>query len=437
MGFFSKIFKKAKKIVKPITKIVKKVAKKVKTIGKAVMKGVAKISNKLGPIGMIAMSIAMPYALTGLSNFTNFAQAYQGVGQTFLNAVGTVGNQIRFGYQTFNTSMSIAKKSITDVIGKTFQKFAPKGGTNIFSRISDGAKRLYTATKKKLQSVTPKFRTAVEGTVQADNTAMGYGFGETTTLSSSQAAKAFELGQISGEQLSQQTLSGKGGWFTSTNAVGVSNDKIVSEVINDAYKTRLDGFGVNAKRMFNDIKNKALEMDTYINDEQIGSFVENNKSASSYSNKIMEYTGDMDYTGSQKFQIKTEIPNLGTTGDYRLVGPIEGGGDASNYVFNGNETFGKQPATKNFFQKNANKLKNLTKGILSPTGNAPASEDIALPLRLDTSRIDMANSTYDGTNQKSSEGGSLVAAQFGQRAADIIRYTGNMNALNSGVSFVS
>ena len=40
---------------------------------------------------------------------------------------------------------------------------------------------------------------------------------------------------------------------------------------NDAYKTRLDGFGTNAKRMFTDIKNKALEMDTYINDEQIGS----------------------------------------------------------------------------------------------------------------------------------------------------------------------
>ena len=83
MGFFSKIFKKAKKIVKPITKIVKKVAKKVKTIGKAVMKGVAKISNKLGPIGMIAMSIAMPYALAGLSTATTFAQAYQGLRLTY------------------------------------------------------------------------------------------------------------------------------------------------------------------------------------------------------------------------------------------------------------------------------------------------------------------------------------------------------------------
>ena len=138
------IFRAAKKVVKkvtkPITKIVKKVAKKVKKIGKAVMKGVAKISNKLGPVGMIALSIAMPYALSGLSAGTTAAMSSSNV---FLKAVGTVGNQIRLGYQAFNTAMSVGKKSITDIIGKTFEKFAPKGGTNIFSRISDGAKRLY------------------------------------------------------------------------------------------------------------------------------------------------------------------------------------------------------------------------------------------------------------------------------------------------------
>ena len=74
-----KVFKAAKKVVKkvtkPITKIVKKVAKKVKKIGKAVMKGVAKISNKLGPVGMIALSIAMPYALAGLSTATTAAMS--------------------------------------------------------------------------------------------------------------------------------------------------------------------------------------------------------------------------------------------------------------------------------------------------------------------------------------------------------------------------
>ena len=426
MGFFKKIFKKAKKIVKPITKIVKKVAKKVKKIGSAVMKGVAKISNKLGPVGMIALSIAMPYALAGLSSMTTAAMSSSNV---FLKAVGTVGNQIRLGYQAFNTGMSIAKKSITDVIGKTFQKFAPKGGTNIFSRISDGAKRLYTATKEKLKSVSPKFRTAKEGTVEFFGAAdPGVG-----VMSSTDAAAALQRGTLSASELGQQTLTGQGGWFTRTNAAGVQADTIVSDVINDAYKTRLDGFGTNAKRMFTDIKNKALEMDTYINDEQIGSFVESNKAASSYRNDIMEYAGDMDYTGSQKFQIKTEIPDLAQTGDY-TYGIAR---DSNTLNFTGGETFGKQPATKNFFQKNSNKLKNLTKSILSPSGGGGGGGEGSLPLNLDTGRIDMAMSSYGGTDIKGSEGGTLVAAYYGQRAADLLRYTGNMNALNSGESYSS
>ena len=429
------IFRAAKKVVKkvtkPITKIVKKVAKKVKKIGKAVMKGVAKISNKLGPVGMIALSIAMPYALAGLSSMTTAAMSSSNV---FLKAVGTVGNQIRLGYQAFNTGMSIAKKSITDVIGKTFQKFAPKGGTNIFSRISDGAKRLYTATKEKLKSVTPKFRTAQGGQSQVFGT--GYGPDGPMLMDNSLVADKLQAGILKPGQVNMQSLTQDGGWFTRTNAAGVQADTIVSDVINDAYKTRLDGFGTNAKRMFTDIKNKALEMDTYINDEQIGSFVESNKAASSYRNDIMEYAGDMDYTGSQKFQIKTEIPNLGTTGDYRLVGPIEGGGDAANYVFNGNETF-KQPATKNFFQKNAKKLKDLTKSILAPSGDAPQGQG-DVPLNLDTSRIDMAMSSYGGTDIKGSQGGSLVAKVYGTDAANrLLSYHQNMNALNSGESYYS
>ena len=161
------VFKAAKKTVKKVTKTigksVRKVAKGIKKIGKSVMKGVAKVSNKLGPLGMIALSIAMPAMLGGLSTFTNYAMA-QAPG-TFLRAIGTVGNQIRLGYQAFNTGMSVAKKGISDVISKTFQKFAPKGGTNIFSRISQGAKNLYTSAKQKLQSVTPKFKTAPGGSV--------------------------------------------------------------------------------------------------------------------------------------------------------------------------------------------------------------------------------------------------------------------------------
>ncbi len=429
-----KVFKKAKKIVKkvtkPFTKIVKKTVKRVKKIGKAVMKGVAKISNKLGPVGMIALSIAMPYALSGLSTFTNFAQAYTGVGQTFLNAVGTVGNQIRLGYRAFNTAMSLGKKSITDVISKTFEKFAPKGGTNIFSRISDGAKRLYTATKEKLQSVKGRFGLKDTASGQSQVFGTGHGADGPMMMSNTDLAKKMTLpitdpNYISAGQVNMKSLTETGGWFTRTNAAGVQADTIVSDVINDAYKTRLDGFGTNAKRMFTDIKNKALEMDTYINDEQIGSFVEDNVGASSL--RVDTVGGPPNVN---KFQIKTEIPDLGATGDYKLLNPNE----PNSLVFTGGETFGKQPATQNFFQKNQKKLKDLTKSLLKPSGTAPI-EQAALPLNLDTSAIDMNQSTYKGTDIKGSEGGTLVAAYYGQKAADLLRFTGNMNALNSGEKF--
>ena len=430
-----KVFKKAKKIVKkvtkPITKIVKKTVKKVKKIGKAVMKGVSKISNKLGPIGMIAMSIAMPYALSGLSSIVGTAGGTTGLmnsSNIFLKAVGSVGNQIRLGYQSFNTAMSLGKKSITDVIGKTFQKFAPKGGTNIFSRISDGAKRLYTAGKNKLKNMMPKPLTAKGGTSEVFGT--GYSTDGPMMMSNTDLASKMTLpitdpNYISAGQVNMKSLTKPSGWFTKTNAAGIDADTIVSDVINDAYKTRLDGFGTNAKRMFTDIKNKALEMDTYINDEQIGSFVEDNVGASSY--RVDTISGPPNIN---KFQIKTEIPDLGATGDYRLLNPNE----PNSLVFTGNETFGKQPATQNFFQKNQKKLKDLTKSLLKPSGTAPI-QSAALPLSLDTTPIDMNQSFYKGTDQESSAGGTLVAAYFGDKKADMLRYTGNMNLLNSGEKF--
>jgi hypothetical protein len=226
-----------------------------------------------------------------------------------------------------------------------------------------------------------------------------------------------------------KSLTESGGWFTRTNAAGVQADTIVSDVINDAYKTRLDGFGTNAKRMFTDIKNKALEMDTYINDEQIGSFVENSKAATSYrTENVLNYSGSA--SDVNRFQIKTEISDLGATGDYKLFNPNE----PNSYVFNGNETFGKQPATKNFLQKNAKKLKDLTKSILAPKGDTPI-EQAALPLNLDTSKVDMSMSTYEGTDQQASQGGSLVAAVYGQDSANMLKYVHNMNLLNSGDTY--
>ncbi len=424
--------KVAKKITKPFTRVIKKVAKTVKKIGKSVMKGVAKISNKLGPLGMIALSIAMPYALGGLSSIIGTAGGTTGLmnsSNLFLKSIGTIGNSIRTGYQAFNTFAGTVKQGISKTISKAFSKLAPKGSGNIFSRISQGAKNLYNAGKEKLKSVMPKPFTAKEGTIEV----FGMGDPGVSVISSSDAAAAIQKGTLQASELGKQTLTQPGGWFTKTNSSGITSDRLVTDTINDAYKARLDGFGENAKRMFNDIKSKAMEMDTYLNDEQIGSFVENNKAAKTYTNEIMEYVGDMDYTGTRKFQLKTEIPDLAQTGDYTLGTArdrLEG-----TYNFTGGETFGKQEATQGFFSRNKSKIGDIAKGLLAPTPEAP-QPGVPIPTGSSYSMSNF-NANYGGTDIRGSGGGELVAKVYGNAAANNIKnYYKNMNLLNNGEVYI-
>ncbi len=438
-SFFKPIKKIVKKVVKPVKKIVKKTAKAIKKVGKAVMKGVAKVSNKLGPIGMIAMSMAMPYALGGLSSFTNFAMANtsQTIGGTFLRAIGTVGNSIRTGYQAFNAYATAAKQGISKAIGNAFSRFAPKGTGNFFSNISQGAKNLYNSAKQKLQSFMPKPFTAKEGTVKF------YDMDGVGTMTSSQAEAAIARGTLDPSMLGEQTLSGKGGWFTKTNSAGIKADKLVTDTINDAYQNRLKNFGPNAKRMYGDIKKIAIENGTYVNDEMIGTFVENNKATSQYFTEIKSYTGDMDYygTGTGKFDVQTEIADLAETGDYTLgtardrLSEIKGGEPV--YNFNGNETFGKQEATQGFISRNKDKLKKLTSAIgdsLLKPAEPEAEQPLEIPSPIQGMNFD---SSYLGTDIKGSKGGALVAKVYGDVAANNIQtYYKNMNLLNSGEKYI-
>ena len=163
MGSISRVFKKVtKSVTKPISKAFKGVAKGIMKVGKATLRGVAKLNQKLGPLGSIALAIAMPYALGGLSTATTAAMNST---NTFLKSIGTIGNQIRTGYQAFNAGISKGFSTITQSISKGFQKFAPQGVKNMFSNISTGAKNLYNSAKNTLKKYTPKPFTAKEGTV--------------------------------------------------------------------------------------------------------------------------------------------------------------------------------------------------------------------------------------------------------------------------------
>ena len=418
MGSVSRVFKKVTKAVtKPISKAFKGVAKGIMKVGKATLRGVAKIQNKLGPLGSIAMAIAMPYALGGLSTATTAAMNST---NTFLKSIGTIGNQIRTGYQAFNAGISKGFSTITQSISKGFQKFAPQGVKNMFSNISTGAKNLYNSAKNTLKKYTPKPFTAKEGTVEFFGAAdPGVG-----TLTSSEAATAIQKGTLSASELGTQTLTKPSGWFTKTNLVGVESDKIVTDTINEAYQNRLKGFGKNASTMFNDVKAKAIELNTYVNDEQIGSFVENNIGTKQYSKEILEYSGDMDYygKGTGQYNVKTEIADLGNTGDY-----IDNG--QGSYRFTGDKTFAKDPTVKTQKFDTKKIASSLSKSLLKPS--APLENK---PYYMGQQDMTM-NTTlggYTGTDIQGSGGGSLLEGVFSDADRQrIMTYYKNMNLLGS------
>ena len=178
MGSVFKAAKKvAKRITRPVSKITKGIARGIAKVGKSVMRGVAKINKKLGPLGMIAMSVAMPYALGGLSNLIGHggmaagqASGLMGSQNLFLRSIGQVGNAIRTGYQATTGAISNTMSTITKSISKGFQNFAGKfkGQNNIFSRISQGAKNLFNQSKTTVNNWKSKMkfgRTKVDGSV--------------------------------------------------------------------------------------------------------------------------------------------------------------------------------------------------------------------------------------------------------------------------------
>ena len=161
MGAISRVFKGAtkavKKVTKGVTKAAKKIGKGIARVGKSVWNGVkklggkafevyGKISGKLGPIGMIGLSMAMPYLMPGFSGaagglWTNFgAKATTWANHAtnpFLRTIGQIGGNI---YKGTNFIKGTAQ-GISQTIGKTFQGFASEG--TIGSRISTGISNLY------------------------------------------------------------------------------------------------------------------------------------------------------------------------------------------------------------------------------------------------------------------------------------------------------
>jgi len=413
MGSVAKAVKKVtKRVSRPISKITKGIAKGIVKVGKATMRGVAKIQNKLGPLGSIAMAIAMPYALGGLSNIVGHAgmaagqsSGLLGSSNVFLKSIGTVGNAIRTGYQGVTGFVGRQMSGITKSITKGFSDMGK--GNNIFARISRGAKDLFTKSRAAAQKFKPF--TAKTGSVEVSNFGNPFGYSQSTTMTSGQAGQLLSDGIISGDQLSNQAFS-KTGWLTKANPM----DKAVTEAINTTYeKNIMAGFDSTAKRAFLDYKAAADANGVKYNYQNINSMMKDNLTFDGTPDGMVGF----DFNKSGDYGIGTTQP-----------------GQASEYTFNGRKSFktnnGTSTLTKIKKAAKGKAMDALKNNLLTPTAAIPIQDFTGL--MGDTTQSTDGATVYGGTNIHGSSGGSLLEGTFNKAQQEqIMTYYKNMNIIGS------
>jgi len=416
MGWKS-FFKKVKRsVTKPISKVFKGVAKGIAKVGKAVMKGVAKVTKKLGPLGMIAMSIAMPYAMSGLSSMigyqagTPFASGLLARPEgTFLRAVGNIGAQIRNGYRIGSGAIGKGVSAITNKIGtigntitnsitQTFQKFSGKGtGKNFWTRISEGAKNLFNSAKSVVTGQPTSGSVDVYG---LRGNVHGEGLIK-TSMKSENAMALLDKGVIEGSQLSGQSFYGS------------SADKLVTETINKAAENTIKELSPNAYKHYNDVNNAYKANGTYINNQQALDTVLESQGTS--------YQGLTDFDGVYN-------SDLGMTGDYKLANPNE----PTSYTFTGDKTFDNPVAKKFKYKEKINKAKKASYKWIKDSLLKPVEWQEPTDYEWEaTQGAEFAGSTgavLSATDIKGSTGSSSYANVFGDAAWEKLKaYHKHMN----------
>ena len=414
MGSVRKVFKKVTKAVKkPVSKITKGIAKGIAKVGKAVIRGVAKINKKLGPLGTIALSMAMPYALSGLSaGFTNMA-ATQGTGvfNTFVRSIGQMGVNVGKGFNAISGQISKGFSNITGRITKSFSNIGK--GNNIFSRISNGVKNLYNKAKTNFGNTFGKKASA--GKVEVfSGTADG-----PILMDVTKAAEGITKGTIDASQLGTQTAGSQRGFFTKQlTKAQLDSQNLISKTINDAYADTLGGYSDNAMRFFTDVKKQAIAEGTYVNDFQVGELLKSNGLNQNVGYKNI--VADMGDEGTRFLQSDFDITK---SKNYKVLG------DGKGYEFTGNEMFKTPKGTSTITKKLKDVALSKADSLL---GNYRDLEPIE-PYTY-VGNQDMTNNTtianYGGTDIEGSQGGDLIAAVYGIDNANAVKnYYKKMNLI--------
>ena len=308
MGAISRVFKGAtravKKVTSGVTKAAKKIGKGIAKIGKSVFNGVkklggkafemyGKISGKLGPIGMIGLSMAMPYLMPGFSSaagglWTNFgAKATTWANHAtnpFLRTMGQIGGNI---YKGTNFIKGTAQ-GISQTIGKTFSGFAGEG--TIGSRVSTGFSNLYKGTTEVLSGAAGK------GTMIPTNFSTALGTAANPNLMS--ASQQFS---------SSQFAAFNANTITQTGGVALGNMNVANKFTYDVTSAAMKNAGV--------FKNFSPDAEKYLNTlRKVG--VDDNTAYSYLRNNGVDSTGILDYSASPDFIMEGPANQYATfTGD--------------------------------------------------------------------------------------------------------------------------
>ena len=387
MGFFSRIFRTVKKAIKkPITKIFKGVGKGIAKVAKSTFKGIkqlggkafqayGKISKKLGPIGMIGVSMAMPYLLgafgaTGGGLWTGFgkiAEAGSLSTNPFLKVLGHVGKG------TYNAGNFIGGtyKGITQTIGQTFKGFAS-------GDMSQGFKNLYQGT--------------------------------TEVLSGKAGMGTTKLEQYSGSQIMQPVYNAN--TLTQTGGVSLGNanvansfyrDSVAAAMQKNALFTSMEG---DTLKYFNSTKKYFPGLD----DRSAFEYIQNNGAFNDGGTLRLDYSASGDFTAlgpPNEFTFTGD--NISKTIDtYNIntnLGAVNKIADGDAFEMPGTESGG-------ILSK-----KNVAKAAIETAKNWLASDNNTQQSLLTggSNRLNVVSGAYDGTNVTKAAGGEFLTEA--QRAA--------------------
>ena len=419
MGSVAKVVKRVTRSIKrPISKITKGIARGIAKVGKAVVRGVGKMGKKLGPMGMIGLSIMMPMALGGLSSWIGQAGVMHpmyGMSNAtglmakkgFLGAVGRMGNAVRTGYQFTTGKISGMARSLTQSISDVFSGIGK--GDNIFSRISNGAKDLFKNARLEANKLKPfQAKGGTADIMWGQGPAGQYGTAA-QTFTSEQAASMIQQGMIGTGSGQSQLLSqsvGKTGWLTKANKF----DQLVTDTINKTYKDNaMSNWSADALRAHADYTQAVAGNGTTANAQDIGKMMQSNLTSSS---------------PGQGFQSEF---NFAKSGDYGY------NAGTKTYTFNGNKSFnvnGKSTLDKVKSSAKGVALDKMKESLLTPSSHVDAFN---LPITLGdmTQQTDSAT-MYGGTTIQGSAGGSLLEGVYNKDAQErILNYYRHMNIVGS------